>query len=104
MAAMLARHQRRRVAADQDRATPTGTDRPRMFALLVAVELTRSCISFGVNTFVALYWIRHLGASSGSAATALALELAGGIFGTLLGGRISDRFGQPEPCSSATAC
>jgi FSR family fosmidomycin resistance protein-like MFS transporter len=64
-----------------------------MFALLIAVEVTRSCISFGVNTFVALYWIRHLGASSALGGAALTLELAGGIVGTLLGGRIADRIG-----------
>jgi hypothetical protein len=73
--------------------TNAGADRPGMFALLTAVELTRSCISFGVNTFVALYWINHLGASRGLGGAALTLELAGGFFGTLIGGRISDRFG-----------
>jgi FSR family fosmidomycin resistance protein-like MFS transporter len=93
MAAILAGHQRRRVAQASTAAHQTGPDRPRMFALLTAVEVTRSCISFGVNTFVSLYWIRHLGASSGLGGTALTLELAGGILGTLIGGRISDRFG-----------
>ena len=89
MAAILAGHQRRRIAQASAPACRTGPDRPRMFALLIAVEVTRSCISFGVNTFVSLYWIRHLGASSGLGGTALTLELAGGIFGTL----ISDRVG-----------
>ena len=93
MAAVLFRHQRRLLVRARSGAPHAGTDRPRMFALLVAVELTRSCISFGVNTFVALYWIRHLGASSALGGTALTLELAGGIAGTLLGGRISDRIG-----------
>jgi FSR family fosmidomycin resistance protein-like MFS transporter len=99
MAAILAGHQRRpaqprrRVAHASTAAPQTGPDRPRMFALLIAVEVTRSCISFGVNTFVSLYWIRHLGASSCLGGTALTLELAGGILGTLFGGRISDRFG-----------
>jgi MFS transporter, FSR family, fosmidomycin resistance protein len=93
MAAILAGHQRRRVVQASTAAHQTGPDRPRMFALLIAVEVTRSCISFGVNTFVSLYWIRHLGASSGLGGTALTLELAGGICGTRLGGRISDRFG-----------
>jgi FSR family fosmidomycin resistance protein-like MFS transporter len=93
MAAILAGRQRRRVAHASTAAHQTGPDRPRMFAPLIAVEVTRSCISFGVNTFVSLYWIRHLGASSGLGGTALTLELAGGILGTLLGGRISDRFG-----------
>jgi len=30
--------------------------------------VVRSSVSSGINTFVALYWIRHLGASSGLAA------------------------------------
>jgi len=30
--------------------------------------VARSSVSFGVNTFVSLYWIRHLGASTGWAA------------------------------------
>jgi FSR family fosmidomycin resistance protein-like MFS transporter len=93
MAAVLAGHQRGRVAQPTTAARRTGPDRPRMFALLTTVEVTRSCISFGINTFVSLYWIRRLGASSGLGGLALTLDLAGGIFGTLLGGRISDRFG-----------
>jgi FSR family fosmidomycin resistance protein-like MFS transporter len=64
-----------------------------MFALLTAVEVTRSCISFGINTFVSLYWIRHLGASSGLGGAALTLELAGGVAGPSLGGRIGDHIG-----------
>jgi len=94
MGAVLSRHQRRSVAKTTSMTRHDGVDRPRMFALLIAVEVTRSCISFGVNTFVSLYWIRHLGASSALGGAALTLELAGGIFGTLLGGRISDRIGQ----------
>ena len=93
MAFILIGHQRRTVRrTNSDRDRP-GIDRRRMFAVLTAVEVTRSCISFGINTFVSLYWIRHLGASSGLGGAALTLELAGGIFGTLTGGRISDRIG-----------
>jgi MFS transporter, FSR family, fosmidomycin resistance protein len=93
MAAILAGHQRRQVKPIAAAVHHGGVDRPHMFVLLTAVELTRSCISFGVNTFVSLYWIRHLGASSGLGGLALTLELGGGILGTLLGGRISDRYG-----------
>lgn len=104
MAAILAGHQRRRVAQFSTAAHHTGPDRPRMFALLTAAEVTRSCISFGVNTFVSLYWIRHLGASSGLGGAALTLELAGGIFGRFSAGGSATASAQPEPCSSATAC
>jgi FSR family fosmidomycin resistance protein-like MFS transporter len=93
MAFALWRHQRSQVVRSAAVARHTGADRPRMFMLLTAVEVTRSCIEFGVNTFVSLYWIRHLGASSALGGFALTLELAGGILGTLIGGRIGDRVG-----------
>jgi MFS transporter, FSR family, fosmidomycin resistance protein len=70
-----------------------GVSRPGLFAALTCVEVIRSTVSFGINTFVSLYWIRHLGASSGLGGTALTLELAGGVLGTLAGGRIGDRIG-----------
>jgi FSR family fosmidomycin resistance protein-like MFS transporter len=90
---VLSNHQRRIAARTTGAVRPTGADRPRMFGLLIAVEVARSCISFGINTFVALYWIKELGASSALGGTALTLGLAGGICGTLLGGRIADRIG-----------
>ena len=65
----------------------------RTLGALTGVEIVRSTVSFGVNTFVSLYWIRELGASSGLGGTALTLELAGGVLGTLVGGRIGDRIG-----------
>jgi FSR family fosmidomycin resistance protein-like MFS transporter len=70
-----------------------GRDRVGLFAALTGAEVVRSTISFGVNTFISLYWIRHLGASSTLGGLALTLELGGGVIGTLLGGRIADRFG-----------
>ena len=39
------------------------------------------------------YWIRDLGATSWLGGAALTLQLAGGVLGTLLGGRIADRIG-----------
>jgi len=93
MGFILWRHLRRLTARAVAARHGEGVDRPRMFALLIAVEVARSSVSFGVNTFVALYWIKHLGASSALGGTALALELGGGVIGTLLGGRIADRLG-----------
>jgi FSR family fosmidomycin resistance protein-like MFS transporter len=75
------------------RASSTGVDRPALFATVTCVEVVRSSISFGVNTFVSLYWIRHLGESSALGGTALTLELAGGVLGTLAGGRVGDQIG-----------
>jgi FSR family fosmidomycin resistance protein-like MFS transporter len=93
MGFVLYRRTRRLTARVLAKRRGEGVDRPRLFALLIAVEVVRSSVSFGVNTFVALYWIRELGASSALGGTALALELAGGVAGTLLGGRIADRLG-----------
>lgn len=93
MGFVLLRHQHRSHAAAATRVTAGGTDRPRLFAALTCVEVIRSTISFGVNTFVSLYWIRHLGASSALGGLALTLELGGGVLGTLAGGRIADRLG-----------
>ena len=71
----------------------TGADRWRPFLLLTAVEVTRSVNFFGVSTFIELYWLTHLGGTRLSAGATLACFLAGGIAGTLLGGRIADRHG-----------
>jgi FSR family fosmidomycin resistance protein-like MFS transporter len=70
-----------------------GRDRPGLFAALTGVEIIRSTVSFGVNTFVSLYWIRELNASSALGGTALTLELAGRVLGTVAGGRIGDHIG-----------
>jgi MFS transporter, FSR family, fosmidomycin resistance protein len=93
MGFVLLRHQHRSQAAATTPAVASGTDRPGLFAALTGVEVIRSTISFGVNTFVSLYWIRHLGGSSALGGIALTLELAGGVLGTLAGGRIADRLG-----------
>jgi FSR family fosmidomycin resistance protein-like MFS transporter len=93
MAWVLHRHVRRLATTSRHAGPHGGTDRPRLFALLIAVEIVRSTVSFGINTFVALYWIRELDASPALGGAALALVLGGGVLGTLLGGRIADRLG-----------
>ena len=93
MGFVLLRHQRRALAGRAATRAPAGVDRPRLFAVLAGVEIIRSTVSFGVNTFVSLYWIRHLGASTSLGGVALTVELAGGVLGTLIGGRIGDRIG-----------
>lgn len=93
MGFVLLRHQRRSVAAAATAVRGSGVDQPVLFAVLTCVEIVRSVVSFGVATFVSLYWIRHLGASTALGGTALTLELGGGVLGTLAGGRISARIG-----------
>lgn len=93
MGFVLFRSQRRSSIQHAAAEHGAGADRPALFAALTCVEVIRSTVSFGLNTFVSLYWIRHLGASSGLGGIALTLELAGGVLGTLAGGRIGDRVG-----------
>ncbi|MFB7716008.1 MFS transporter [Nocardia sp. NPDC056100] len=70
-----------------------GRDRWAPFLLLTAVEVVRSIIFFGVNTFIALYWINHLGSGQTLGGMALTAFLTGGVLGTLTGGRLADRVG-----------
>ena len=89
---VLLRHQQR-TAPPRQAAAAAGTDRWGPFLLLTAVEITRSVTFFGTSTFIELYWIAHLHASRPVAGMALTCFLSGGVIGTLLGGRIADRFG-----------
>src|SRR6476646_10210888 len=90
---VLLRHQQRALARAAPRSIAAGPDRWAPFLVMTGVEIVRSVVFFGVNTFIELYWIHHLGASRGLAGTALACFLVGGVAGTLLGGRIADRIG-----------
>ena len=84
------RRARRKAAAPTVR---TGTDQWRPFLVLTGIEVLRSTVFFGINTFIELYWIRQLRAPRGVAGVALACFLVGGVGGTLLGGRAADRIG-----------
>ncbi len=90
---VLWRYQLRRVGAASTAKAHAGQDRWGAFAILTAVAVVRSIVYFGMNTFIALYWINHLGASPALGGTALTAFLTGGVGGTLLGGRIADRAG-----------
>ncbi|MEP7048263.1 MAG: MFS transporter [Ilumatobacteraceae bacterium] len=93
MAYILSRHQTRIDHYRHAPNAPIGTDQPRLFAVLTAVEITRSCVEWGLNTFISLYWIQHLGASTALGGVALTLLLGGAVVGALAGGRIADRIG-----------
>ncbi|MBB4741306.1 FSR family fosmidomycin resistance protein-like MFS transporter [Actinoplanes octamycinicus] len=85
---------RRRRVAPASKAAPIGSgDQWRPFIALTGIEVVRSAAFFAVNTFIELYWLRHLHAGRGPAGVALAVFLVGGVAGTLLGGRIADRVG-----------
>ncbi len=102
MSFVLLRKHRREVSK---KAAPQreGRDRWRPFAALTCIEVLRSAAFFGLNTFLELYWIRHLNASRGLAGVVLTGFLAGGVAGTLLGGRIADRIGMVRTIQLGTA-
>lgn len=89
---LLRRHQRSR-AAPPRAVNASGPDRWHPFFILVSIEVIRSVVFFGVNTFIELYWIRDLGASRAIAGVALGCFLVGGVGGTIIGGRIADQIG-----------
>lgn len=64
------------------------------FGLLSATIVSRSVIFFGLNTFLPLYWIAVWHQSREAGGRALTLLLVSGAAGTLMGGRLSDRFGR----------
>ncbi|WP_245717352.1 MFS transporter [Nocardia jejuensis] len=93
MGFVLWRHQQRTSRHHATASTAAGPDRWLPFAILTLVEVIRSTVFIGVNTFIVLYWINHLGASRTLGGAALTAFLVGGVAGTLSGGRLADRIG-----------
>jgi FSR family fosmidomycin resistance protein-like MFS transporter len=98
MALVLARELPRlktfRIDLAKARATSTEPDAWRPFTLLAVVIGLRSFVYFGFITFIPLYFIRDLHTSRGTGGAALTVMLVGGAIGTLVGGRLADRFGR----------
>jgi FSR family fosmidomycin resistance protein-like MFS transporter len=64
------------------------------FVILGLVIALRSFVYFGFVTFVPLYFIHDLHTSKAVGGLALSAMLVGGAVGTLIGGRLADRFGR----------
>ncbi|MCC9309994.1 MFS transporter [Kitasatospora sp. RB6PN24] len=79
-----------------------GTDHWGPFLVLTGVAVVRSMVFFGISTFIELYWLRQLHASQTLAGAALACFLAGGVTGTLGGGRLADRIGMVRTAQLGT--
>ncbi len=75
-------------------ANDVGPDRWRPFALVAGVAAFRSGAYFGLQAFIASYFIAHFGSSTGAANTGLAVLLLAGAAGTIVGGRLADRIGR----------
>jgi FSR family fosmidomycin resistance protein-like MFS transporter len=77
---------------DDDEANAIPPDQWRPFVRLTLAIAARSMVFFGLTTLVPLYFVAELHASKGTANTALTVMLACGAIGTLIGGRLADRF------------
>ncbi len=73
-----------------------GRDDWRGFALLCIAMVLRSIVFYGINTFLALYFMGRWGQSASEASRASVAFLGTSIVGTLLGGWMADRFGRRE--------
>ncbi len=70
-----------------------GPDDWAPFARLAATVVTRAILSYGLTTFIPLYWIYGLGQSKAAGALALTVFSLMGVLGNLLGGHVADRLG-----------
>ncbi|MBV8362878.1 MAG: MFS transporter [Deltaproteobacteria bacterium] len=80
-----------------------GDERWSDFVRLTTVVVLRSIAFFGLNTFLPLYWtanLRGTKAGGGMALTALATSVA---VGTLIGGRLADRYGRKTVIAGSLA-
>ncbi len=65
----------------------------RPFGVLAAAIIIRSAMFFGFSTFLPLYWLDVLGQTPAAAGSILSLWLGSGVIGSLIGGRLADRYG-----------
>lgn len=71
---------------------PTGRDNWPSFITLTTIVVIRSILFFGITSFIALYFINHLGTSQAVGGAALTTFLVCGAVGTMAGGWLGDRF------------
>jgi FSR family fosmidomycin resistance protein-like MFS transporter len=64
------------------------------FFLLTGASFCRSIVFFGLNTFLALYWITQLHRTADAGNTALGIFIFIGAVGTVIGGALADAIGR----------
>jgi FSR family fosmidomycin resistance protein-like MFS transporter len=69
-----------------------GVDRWSAFWRLSGCVAARSTVSFGIYTFLPIFWIEVLHQTKSAGGTALSILLGAGAAGTLLGGQMADRW------------
>ena len=67
-----------------------GPDRWSPFARVAGIAVLRSGVYFGLQAFLAVYFVVHLGTSEAFGNAALTVMLVAGAAGTLAGGRLAD--------------
>jgi MFS transporter, FSR family, fosmidomycin resistance protein len=72
----------------------TGKDDWRAFGILSGATVCRSIVFYGLNTFLALYFMNRWGQTAAEGNRALAIFLGTNIIGTLSGGYLADRLGR----------
>jgi FSR family fosmidomycin resistance protein-like MFS transporter len=95
MAVSLRRIDGHRAAATQPAAAVSatrGANQWGAFGRLTGVLVGRSVLFYGLNTFIPLYWIGVFHEPPGAAGFALGTLLTIGIVGTIVGGRLADRY------------
>jgi MFS transporter, FSR family, fosmidomycin resistance protein len=71
-----------------------GNERWGDFVRLTTVVVLRSIAFFGLNTFLPLYWTTNLHGTKAGGGMALTTLAASVAVGTLIGGRLADRYGR----------
>jgi FSR family fosmidomycin resistance protein-like MFS transporter len=74
--------------------TLSGSDDWRAFSILSGTTVFRSIVFYGLNTFLALYFMKKWDLAPATASRALGVFLGTSILGTLLGGWFADRVGR----------
>ena len=77
----------------ETRLSSGGQDQWKAFWLLTVVVFGRSIIAGSLNTYMSLYWMEALGQSAATGNTILSVFYGLTALLTLLGGRLSDRYG-----------
>ncbi len=80
--------------AGADGGSFEGRDDWRAFWILSGATISRSIVFYGINTFLALYFMGRWHLSAAAASRATVVFLGTSIVGTLLGGVLADRFGR----------
>ena len=88
-----------RSVADDDR----DEDDWNAFVRLGGVVALRSCVYFGLQAFIPLWFIHQLGTGEGAGNAALTAMLVAGAVGTYAGGRVVDRVGRRRLVVGSTA-